>query len=75
VITALRIVQVILAIFLTILILMQSRGAGLGSVFGGDQGVFQSRRGIELTIFKFTIGVGAAFLLVSLLVVSGRLIH
>ena len=74
-ITALRIVQVILAIFLTILILMQSRGAGLGSVFGGDQGVFQSRRGIELTIFKFTIGVGVAFLLVSLLVVSGRLIH
>ncbi|MDB5060149.1 MAG: preprotein translocase, SecG subunit [Chloroflexi bacterium] len=68
--TALRIVQALLAIFLTILILMQSRGTGLGSVFGGDANVFQTRRGIELTLFKFTIGVAAAFLLISLLVIS-----
>lgn len=68
--TALRIVQVILAVFLSILILLQSRGTGLGSVFGGDGNVFQTRRGIELTLFKFTIGVAAAFLIVSMLVVS-----
>jgi preprotein translocase subunit SecG len=70
VITALRIVQVLLAIFLTILILLQSKGTGLGSVFGGDGGVFQSRRGIELTLFKFTVGVAAAYLLISLFVTS-----
>jgi preprotein translocase subunit SecG len=70
VLTALRIVQVILAVFLSVLILLQSRGSGLGSVFGGDGNVFQTRRGIELTLFKFTIGVAAAFLVVSLLVVS-----
>jgi preprotein translocase subunit SecG len=70
VLTALRIVQVIVAIFLTILILMQSRGQGLGSVFGGDANVFQTRRGIELSIFKLTIGVAAAFLVVSLMVAS-----
>jgi len=70
VLTALRIVQVILAVFLSILILLQSRGQGLGSVFGGDGNVFQTRRGIELTLFKFTIGVAAAFLVVSMLVVS-----
>ncbi len=68
--TALRIVQVILAVFLSVLILLQSRGTGLGSVFGGDGNVFQTRRGIELTLFKFTIGVAAAFLVISLLVVS-----
>ena len=68
--TALRIVQVILAICLSVLILLQSRGTGLGSVFGGDGNVFQTRRGIELTLFKFTIGVATAFLLVSLLVIS-----
>jgi preprotein translocase subunit SecG len=61
---------VILAIFLIVLILMQSRGSGLGSVFGGDSNVFGTRRGIELTLFKFTIGVSAAFLFVSLLVTS-----
>jgi preprotein translocase subunit SecG len=70
VLTALRIVQVILAVFLSVLILLQSRGTGLGSVFGGDGNVFQTRRGIELTLFKFTIGIAAAFLVVSLLVVS-----
>ena len=68
--TALRIVQVVLAIFLTILILMQSRGQGLGSVFGGDSNVFQTRRGVELTLFKFTIGVAASWLLISLLVTT-----
>lgn len=71
--TALRIVQVILAIFLMILILMQSRGAGLGSVFGGDSSVFGTRRGVELTLFKFTIGVAAVFLVVSLLVTNSRI--
>jgi preprotein translocase subunit SecG len=70
VLTAFRIIQVILAIFLSILILLQSRGAGMGSVFGGDGNVFQTRRGIELTLFKFTIGIAAAFLLISLLVTS-----
>jgi preprotein translocase subunit SecG len=70
VLTALRIVQVILSVFLSILILLQSKGTGLGSVFGGDQGVFQTRRGIELTLFKFTIGVAAAWLIVGILVTS-----
>lgn len=68
--TALRVVQVMLAIFLSVLILLQSKGTGLGSVFGGDGSVFQTRRGIELTLFKFTIGVAGAFLIISVLVVS-----
>jgi len=68
--TAFRIVQVILAVFLSILILLQSKGTGLGSVFGGEGSVFQTRRGIELTLFKFTIGVAGFFLLVSILVSS-----
>ena len=59
--TSLRIIQVILSVFLAILILLQSKGTGLGSVFGTEGSVFQTRRGIELTIFRFTIGVGAAW--------------
>jgi preprotein translocase subunit SecG len=70
VLTALRIVQVLLSIFLAILILLQSKGTGLGSVFGGDGSVFQTRRGIELTLFKFTIGIAAAWLIISILVTS-----
>ena len=67
---ALHIVQAILAIFLMALILMQSKGAGLGSIFGGNESVFTTRRGIERTLFQFTIGTAAAFLIFSLLVVK-----
>lgn len=66
--TALLIAQAILAIFLMVLILFQSKGAGLGSIFGGTESVFTTRRGIERTLFNFTIGASAAFLIVSLIV-------
>ncbi len=65
---SLHIVQAILAIFLLLLVLFQSKGAGLGSIFGGSESVFTTRRGIERTLFNFTIGTSAAFLLTSLLV-------
>jgi len=67
---ALHIVQAVLAIFLMALILFQSRGAGLGSIFGGNESVFVTRRGIERTLFRFTIGTAITFLLTSLLVAS-----
>ena len=67
---ALHIVQAIVAIFLMALILFQSKGAGLGSVFGGNESVFTTRRGIERTLFNFTIGTAVAFLVFSLLVVA-----
>ena len=66
---ALHVVQVIVSIFLIILILFQSKGAGLGSIFGGTESVFTTRRGIERTLFNFTIGTAVAFLVFSLLVV------
>ena len=66
--TAVQVVQAILAIFLTVLILFQSKGAGLGSIFGGSDSVFTTRRGIERTLFRFTIGAGFFFLLFSLIV-------
>ena len=67
---ALHIVQVIVAIFLIVLILFQSKGAGLGSIFGGTESVFTTRRGIERTLYNFTIGTAAAFLVFSLFVVK-----
>jgi preprotein translocase subunit SecG len=65
---ALHIVQGILSVFLMGLILLQSKGAGLGSIFGGNESVFTTRRGIERMLFNFTIGASAAFLIFSLLV-------
>ncbi len=68
--TALRWVQCILGVLMIMLILLQSKGAGLGTVFGGEGAVFRTRRGVERLLFNFTIYIAAVFMLVSLLVVS-----
>ncbi len=49
------------AAFLTLLILVQTRGASLGAGFGGGAEVNTVRRGSEKTIFQMTIIVAAVF--------------
>lgn len=58
------IVLIILSVALVASILMQARGAGLGSVFGGTGTVFKTRRGIEKLLFNFTVIFGIAFAIV-----------
>jgi preprotein translocase subunit SecG len=65
--TVIQIVQIILGVALTIAILLQARGAGLGSVFGGTGTVFKTRRGIDKLLFRMTIFFAVAFCLVSAL--------
>ena len=65
-----QIVQIIIAIALTIAILLQARGAGLGSVFGGSGAVFKTRRGIDKLLFNTTIALAVAFGLLSLFVAA-----
>ena len=66
---AIRVVQIILSIAVIVFILLQARGAGLGSVFGGSSAgtVFKTRRGVEKLIFNLTIVFVVLFALVSLL--------
>jgi len=52
---------VILAVALVASILMQVRGAGLGSVFGGSGTVFKTKRGIERLLFNATIIIATLF--------------
>lgn len=65
-----QVVQIIVAVALTIAILLQARGAGLGSVFGGTGAVFKTRRGIDRLLFRMTIGLAVLFGLVSLFVAA-----
>ena len=51
------------------LVLLQTRGSGLGSIFGGDGGVYKTRRGMEKTVFNMTIVFSVIFLVVSLMTV------
>jgi preprotein translocase subunit SecG len=66
---AIQIVQIILAVAVIIFILLQARGAGLGSAFGGTSAgsVFKTRRGVERLIFNLTIVFVVLFALVSII--------
>jgi preprotein translocase subunit SecG len=62
-----QIVQIIVSIALVIAILLQARGAGLGSVFGGTGTVFKTRRGVDRLLFRMTIAFTVVFALVSII--------
>ncbi len=62
------IAQIIVSVILIIFILLQQRGAALGSAFGGEGGSFYStRRGIQKKIFWGTIILGALFIILAIL--------
>lgn len=61
----LQIVQIIVSLALIVAVLLQTKGAGLGSIFGGEGGIYKSRRGVERTLFNITIGLVVIFFVVS----------
>ncbi|MBN1217293.1 MAG: preprotein translocase subunit SecG [Anaerolineae bacterium] len=60
----------IIAIAIIVLVLLQVKGAGLGNIFGGDGGVYRTRRGVEKTLFQVTVGLAVFFFVISLIAVS-----
>lgn len=58
--------QLIVSVALTLAVLLQARGSGLGGTFGGDSSVYRSRRGIERRLWQFTIVLMALFVVFSL---------
>lgn len=64
--TLLLIIQIISAVILSALVLLQVKGTGFGRVWGGlGGGNSFTRRGLEGVVFKFTFVVSAIFILVS----------
>jgi len=63
--TVFIIVYAIVAVSVITLILLQGRGGGLGSAWGGGGESFNTRRGIEKFTFSLTIALVAVFLLLS----------
>jgi len=57
----LNIIQIIIAVLLTISILLQHRGTSLGGAFGGEGNVYRSRRGAEKFLFYATIVLAVIF--------------
>jgi len=68
--TYLYLAQIVMAIALGALVLLQAKDAGLSSMFGGsDMGVYKTRRGAEKTMFDATIVLSTLFLLLALVTV------
>lgn len=63
-------IQIILSLLLVTAILLQQRGTGLGSAFGGGGEIFRTKRGIEKGLFYATIGLSILFFLTAILNVS-----
>lgn len=59
--------QIIVAVLLIILILLQRRGTALGSAFGQEGGFYATRRGLQKKIFWGTVVLGALFIILALL--------
>ena len=65
----LNLAMIVVSVALIAVILLQSRGAGLGGLSGGDYGGsgFHVRRGIERLLFNVTIGLSIVFFTLAIL--------
>jgi preprotein translocase subunit SecG len=62
----LNITQIVLSVALILVILLQVRGGGLGGVFGQQDTVYRTRRGLEKALFQLTIVLVVLFIVVAL---------
>jgi preprotein translocase subunit SecG len=62
-----NIAQILVATLLTVVLLMQAKGSGVGSALGGGtSSSFRTRRGVEKTLFNITIVLAIVFLVISI---------
>lgn len=65
----LNVAQMMISIVLVLIILVQVRESGAG-LFGSAQNAGRTRRGLEKTLFQFTIVLSVVFLAVSIISVK-----
>ena len=63
------IAQILVAVVLIGVLLLQVKGGGLGGIFGQPDSVYRTRRGIEKSLFQLTIGLVVLFVILSVFVV------
>lgn len=59
----LQVVQIILSLMLIFMVVLQSKGTGIGSTFGGDMGFYGTKRGAEKMLFISTIVISVVLML------------
>ena len=66
--TAINIVMVIISVVLILIVLLQTKGSSFSGAFGGGSDSIQrTRRGFEKTLFQFTIGIAAFFVVMAVI--------
>ena len=65
-----EVIQIVLSVALIAVVLLQGRGSGFSATFSSDTSIYRTRRGVERTLFQFTIGLAIVFVLVSLVSVK-----
>lgn len=66
--TAIHLATIIVSVVLMLVILLQTKGSEFSGAFGGDTGsIYKTRRGVEKTLFQFTIVIAVVFILLTIL--------
>lgn len=61
-----NLIQLLVSILLVVVILAQVKEGG-GGLFGSASSTIRTRRGLEKTLFQFTVFLAAAFLIISII--------
>lgn len=61
----LMVAQILVAIALIAVILVQVHGGGLGGIFGQADTVYRTRRGVEKSLMRFTIALVVVLIILS----------
>jgi preprotein translocase subunit SecG len=65
--TYLLVAQILISAALIASVLFQLRGGGIGGIFGQADSVYRTRRGIESTLFRLTIILVVALVILATL--------
>lgn len=63
------VIQIIVSLLLVTVILLQAKGSGLSTVFGGEGGFYRSKRGVEKLFVYLTVILTVIFLITSTVLV------
>jgi preprotein translocase subunit SecG len=63
----LYVAQIVVAVALILVVLLQVRGGGLGGIFGQADTVYRTKRGVEKTLFQLTIALVIIFIILSII--------
>jgi len=64
--TYLMIAQILVALAIIAVVLIQVHGGGLGGIFGQADTVYRTRRGVEKSLLQFTVALVVVFVILSI---------